>query len=162
VWPMCRVVVAVAVTAVVGTPAALAYQCRQPRVVAEEMERATAIFSGTIIEIEETAADNAGMLMDGQTVRYTVTFDMQRSWKGLSASRVAVGVPNVGGSGYGFCDVALQRGESYLVYAYGEGPLVTTIPSRGVGRCSRTRSLKQAADDVAVLDATFRPRDKAR
>lgn len=153
---------AVAVTIVMGSPAAMAYQCRQPRPAAEEMERATAIFSGIVTEIEDTGADNAGRVVDGQPVRYTVTFDVQRSWKGRQAHRVAVAVPTVGGSGYGFCDVALTRGESYLVYAYGEGTLATTIPSRGVGSCSRTRSLKQAAEDVSVLDATFHPHEKAK
>ena len=134
-----------------SAPAAWSYQCRQPRTVAEELQQARAIFVGRVTAIE--LLPELGEMVDGHQTRYHVVFAVERAWRGVrDENTVPIAVPSVGGAGYGYCDVELKLGETYLVYAYGQEDLHTSVSTRGIGSCSRTRLLAQAGEDLAVLD----------
>ena len=134
---------------------ALAYQCREPRTFAEEIAQATAIFTGTVMSIEEHTSES-GRFVDGQPIHYTVKINVTKSWRGTPEGVATVTMPYLGGGEYS-CGIEVKPGQAYLIYAYGQDGLTASISTRGVGPCSRTRLLSQASDDVSLLDRGVPP-----
>lgn len=121
-----------------------AYQCKSPKPWNEELLLSTAVFSGKVIKIEPVQKDS---------FRYKVTFKITKLWKGNAAQASVVWMDYLGGSGYGFCDLEIKKGEHYLVYAYGEEDyLRVQLPSRGVGHSNRVLLLSKAAEDLSALE----------
>lgn len=121
-----------------GADAALACTCVPAGSPVLELERATAVFSGRVVEIRRhrEAADIFA--------RVEVVFRVERVWKGVEQRTVSVFTSEHSAScGYGF-----RRGRTYLVYAHGNrgGGLSASI-------CSRTRRLRDARRDLEVLGA---------
>ncbi|WP_309122613.1 hypothetical protein [Paenibacillus sp.] len=116
---------------------AQACSCAMPGTPAEHLERADAVFSGTVVDVKQNT-------MGYITKR--VLFEAETTWKGVDETQVVVAT----GGGGGDCGYDFEEGESYLVYAaestmYGdEERLVTTI-------CDRTASLGAATEDLAYL-----------
>ena len=103
----------------------------------EHFKKATAVFSGKVIEIKK-AKLNIG---NGMFLQKRVKFDVAKSWKGVEKKTVLLFTGRGGGDcGYGF-----EKGESYLVYAFGKDSLSTSI-------CTRTRTLANAQEDLKALE----------
>ncbi len=137
---------------ITSIPIALAYQCEQTKPFSEELETASAIFSGEIIRIIDLKPvyDVIRIVPDSPKPSHLVQFKVKQVWKGSVGEIAQVSVDTIGGSGYGFCDVHLKIGETYLVYAFGDA-LSTNICSRGVGICDRTQLLANDSEDLALL-----------
>ncbi len=78
----------------------------------------TAIFSGKVTAIEQTA--------DGNT--YVVKFAVKDTWKGAGGTEITVRTETQSS----MCGYRFELGKEYLVYAYGDAGAL------GVGNCSRT------------------------
>jgi hypothetical protein len=96
----------------------------------EELERADAVFVGTITEFFGSSAGNR-----------IAIFHVEEAWKGVTKTSVTVrtGPNGMGGCGYNFYE------DRFLVYAYRNGGrLVTSI-------CTRTAPVSETAEDLAYL-----------
>jgi len=115
---------------------AFACSCIRPPPPIEALEESTAVFSGTVLRVDRGLL-GIGDFLDG----ISVTFDVERSWKGVTEKTVVVETSSSGGlCGYGF-----KESEKYLVYAHDvSGSLQTTI-------CSRTVLLANAQEDLGAL-----------
>lgn len=88
---------------------AYACSCIMPGTPQEEMGNAEAVFSGRVLEIEETGYG------------YNVTLEVLEAWKGVDGSTVQVHT----GMGGGDCGFNFEEGKEYMVYAaLGEGELL--------------------------------------
>ncbi len=101
----------------------------------EQLDRSTAVFSGTVIDISESVGPYAPELS------YQVTFDVERSWKGEFDKPTIVHT----GLDSGVCGYPFEKGENYLVYVHeSENRLETDT-------CSRTKPLANAQEDLNAL-----------
>jgi hypothetical protein len=122
----------------VGVKSSLACTCAPPQSASQELQRATAVFSGKVVEIKKHKQSSdlfAGV---------EVVFAVEKVWKGVDEARVSVFTSSQSSAcGYGF-----KEGRTYLVYAHGNADrrLATSI-------CSRTRRLKDAREDLEELGA---------
>jgi hypothetical protein len=122
----------------VGAKSSFACTCVPPQSASQELKRATAVFSGKVVEIKRHKQPSN---LFG-TVE--VIFEVKKVWKGVDETRVSVFTSSQSSAcGYGF-----KEGRTYLVYAHGsaEERLATSI-------CSRTRRLKDAREDLEELGA---------
>ena len=126
----------------VSSFSAVACSCIMPGTVAEEVERADAVFTGTVIAVD-TPIYGAYVFPDVE-----VTFTVQKYWKGVLSEPLVIHT----GQGGGDCGFGFEEGESYLVYAYADdtGDLHANI-------CSRTAVLSDAEEDLAMLGKGFVP-----
>ncbi|MBI4359473.1 MAG: hypothetical protein HY564_00055, partial [Candidatus Jacksonbacteria bacterium] len=118
---------------------AFACQCFQPSPPKEELQKAVAVFSGTVVGIDKKKVSvGQGFFEDS----YTATFDVERAWKGVSKKTITV---NAGIQG-GMCGYPFEEKESYIVYADGadENELLTSL-------CTRTNKLIFAHEDLKEL-----------
>lgn len=126
-----------AVTSLALTPAsAEACRCRVAGPPCEEAWKSPLIFVGTVIEI-----DQQPRALGPRRVRLRITEALRGTEKG------EIDIHLRGGGGPS-CDPPFRLGEAWLVYANNrwEGGAGWTASS-----CSRTRLLKQAAEDLAYL-----------
>ncbi len=121
---------------------AFACSCIMPGTVAEEVDRADAVFAGTVIALDHS--DYRAYVFPN----VAVTFTVQEYWKGDVLDTVVIHT----GQGGGDCGFGFEEGESYLVYAYADdnGDLHANI-------CSRTALLSDAEGDLAKLGTGFVP-----
>lgn len=115
---------------------AAACSCLPPQSATEELQRAAAVFTGTVTEITDLVGD--GM---------KVTFAVDRSWKGAQGPQATVYTADDSAAcGYGFFE-----GQKYLVYAN------TANERWETGLCSRTSMLDnpEAQADTAELGETI-------
>jgi hypothetical protein len=94
------------------------------------LKGAVAVFSGKVIEISSS----------GNYDRNTVTFDVDKTWKGNNDPIIVVSAD----PDYSSCGNSFDLGESWLVYAYGKSKLSTSV-------CSRTTRLEYAQEDLKAL-----------
>ncbi|HCA67196.1 MAG: hypothetical protein UW39_C0017G0011 [Parcubacteria group bacterium GW2011_GWC2_44_17] len=116
-----------------------ACRCVQPGAPKEELQTATAVFSGTVVDIDKKKVSvGQGFFEDS----YTATFDVEMAWKGVSKKTITV---NAGIQG-GMCGYPFEEKESYIVYAHGadENGLLTSL-------CTRTNKLIYAYEDLKEL-----------
>ncbi len=119
-----------------GVESILACTCLPNQSATQELKRATAVFSGKVIEVRKhrQSADPFATV--------EAVFEVERSWKGVDQKSISIFTSSRSIScGYGF-----KEGRSYLVYAHGDGKGLYT------GLCSRTKRLKNARDDLKELD----------
>lgn len=141
----------------VAAPPALACSCIPPGSPVASMEQADAVFAAKVVSVapEETAASLPSTVHVNRMQRRKVVFELDRVWKGCEAAAEAEEAPHhielTTGAGGGDCGFDFMVGESYMVYAFAtaDGSLVTSI-------CSRTRHLRDAAEDVASLGEPLR------
>lgn len=115
---------------------ALACTCAPPQSPADELKRATAVFSGKLVKIKRHK-EAAGMFATVEAV-----FKVKLVWKGDEKETVSVFTSSISSAcGYGF-----KKGLTYLVYAYAneEGKLSTSI-------CSRTTRFEDWHEDLGEL-----------
>jgi len=106
------------------------------------------VFEGTITSIE-------GTITTGAWPAGVVKFRITRIWKGNVGSDFEMPAVVEGGSCIGFYPSVLKRGNKLLVYA----GLVAWTPKGDKAyfthACARTQLLKDAKEDLAVLQATY-------
>ena len=126
----------------VSSFSAFACSCIMLGTVAEEVDRADAVFTGRVIAAD-TSDYRAYVFPD-----VAVTFTVQEYWKGVLSEPLVIHT----GQGGGDCGFGFEEGESYLVYAYADdtGDLHANI-------CSRTALLSDAEGDLAKLGNGFAP-----
>jgi hypothetical protein len=117
---------------------ASACSCAELPSVEEQLERSKAVFSGKVIDIEDSRG------LNGSTTK-SVLFEVTNTWKGVEQSQIIITT----GQDDGDCGYNFKKGEEYLVYAnestmYGKNSLVTTI-------CDRTRMLSSSEGDLEIL-----------
>lgn len=115
---------------------AVACSCLGPVAPCEAYWQTPVIFAGTVTDISRAAKEKR--LFAGRRVR----FNVHEGYRGFNGSEAEVFTASSGAScGYGF-----TIGGQYLVYAYRQdnGSLSTGI-------CTRTRSLSDAAEDLAYI-----------
>lgn len=113
------------------TQQAFACSCAQPRSIEEELDSATAVFSGKVTAVTK----------DTKLVR--ASFAVTKFFKGSTfLQKVAVSTFN----NSGMCGFGFQKGGEYLVYAYltEDGSIQTNI-------CTRSATLASAKAEVEVL-----------
>lgn len=101
--------------------------------VIEARKKSKAVFSGQVVEI--TA--NPGVYY------IVVKLKVEKTWKSILGEDVSI----VTGRGGGDCGFPFTVGETYLVYAYGSGK-----HKLGTNICQRTATIKEAAEDVKILE----------
>lgn len=119
-----------------GVESSLACTCAPSKSASEELERATAVFAGKVIEIKRHKQSS------DLSARVEAVFEVEKVWKGVNEKRVSIFTSSWSTAcGYGF-----KEDRTYLVYAYGnaEARLSTSI-------CARTRRLKDAREDLREL-----------
>jgi hypothetical protein len=100
----------------------------------EELEGATAVFSGKVIKIETPGQ----MVLGGNN---NVTFDIIEIWKGDAWGQIIIKTS----SADSLCGFGFAEGKEYLVYAFGDiSDLQTNI-------CQRTKLLSEADEDLEYL-----------
>lgn len=128
--------------------AGYACSCVPPKPVQDAVDDAQAVFAGKVLRIEETSPatqflrDIAENFTDDPAFpERSVVLQVTSTWKGVSQSQVVVKT----GMGGGDCGFEFSAGQSYLVYAHGDGnDLHTSV-------CSRTTELAAASEDLSVL-----------
>jgi hypothetical protein len=85
-------------------------------------------------------------------------FQVERGWKGETTSKMFLAtdrIRNADGTGSGSsCDYDFEKGETYLIYAYGkENELRTDY-------CTRTELLTKAEEDLKILGEGKEPVDR--
>lgn len=119
----------------VAPRAARACSCVPPPPPAVAMERASAVFVGTV-----RSTTKKGEL------RRAFTLDVERAFKGVDGSEVTIVTPGTSAA----CGRSFEVGKRYLVYADDvEGHLSDNL-------CSRTALVDDAKHDLEALDAVLR------
>ena len=134
----------------ISTSPASACSCIPPAPAIESLERAAAVFSGKVIQTEETHPPDATVLPVVE-----VTFQVSQVWKGSSDETLMITTLLAGAT----CGLGgfFQAGEEYVVYASGLDDRLTA------SLCSRTTHLSNAREDVAELNKLAdRPPDLAQ
>ncbi|MCE9552016.1 MAG: hypothetical protein K8T91_01375 [Planctomycetes bacterium] len=115
-----------------------ACSCIQPPPPQQAMEASSAVFTGKVVEIQQGQQ---------QFAPKRVTFEVDRSYKGLDGGRVEVTTAADGA----MCGFGFQKGKSYLVYCYGDKESLNT------NLCTRTKSMENAGDDLKELGEGKKP-----
>lgn len=126
----------------IARPSALACKCMLPEVEAAR-EDASSLFEGRVLAIDDV--DGSSPATNGEK---KVTLAVVRSWKGLDNDERVEVFTNGSTAACGF---PFEGDTSYLIYTREhEGRLTVSL-------CSRTRSIADAADDLAKLGAGATP-----
>ncbi|MDQ4123149.1 MAG: hypothetical protein M3209_17065 [Acidobacteriota bacterium] len=105
-----------------------ACECRQRNDFEQEFSFSKAVFVGEVVEIDKSTPDAV------------ITFEVEKVWKGSKSRTIAVRTNNQGKA----CGFNFRQGEKYLIYAYDDGVLRTSI-------CTRTAEIKSADNDLKKL-----------
>ncbi len=105
-----------------GAQPAHACSCPPPPGAVEQLQKADAVFSGEVVAVEtvsvsplETNVWGPSLPFPRQLEHALVTFDVDESWKGVSAEPVVVRNAYQPGSS---CEGGFDKGERYLVHAH--------------------------------------------
>jgi hypothetical protein len=112
----------------------VACSCLKPLSPTKELKGATAVFVGEVCGITE----NRDSL--------SAEFSLEQVWKGSSQKQIIVQTSKYGSD----CGIGFRMGVKYLVYAYGKDVL-------NVSRCSRTKEVDQAQEDLRELKEGKQP-----
>lgn len=127
-WIAILFLLALWLTSFVFSESVFACECRRRNDFRHEFESSKAVFAGEVIAVDDSQPGAV------------ITFKVERMWKGLRAARIEVRTDNRGKA----CGYRFRQGERYLVYAYDDGDLRTSI-------CTRTSAAKMAAGDLKKL-----------
>ncbi len=112
-----------------------ACSCIPPGTPAKALAGATAVFTGTVVDIKEPFRPMSSLDL------VEVTFQVGTVWKGPLDKTLMASTAISGAS----CGFRFQEGHDYIVYAWGEESDLR------VGLCSRTGSLSHAGEDLKQL-----------
>ncbi len=120
--------------------------CKDPASPVQELNEATAVFSGTVLDrlwVEEPARDG-----EPAGKRLVIKIKVDRIWKGDVANEALIYTSEIKISdqaAFGVRDMYFKSGSNYLIYASGEPERMKASP------CQRTRQIVDAADDLTQL-----------
>ena len=115
---------------------ASACSCELPKPACQTFWKAEAVFIGTVLSVK--TSNKSLVSLEALAIKISV----DDSFRGVSSNVVELFTGNVGSS----CGYRFAVGQQYLVYAYvGDTGRLTT------NRCTRTRPLTQAAEDLDYL-----------
>lgn len=97
-----------------GAGGAYACSCAGTWSTEESYRRADAVFSGEVVEVEESPAPSDGTTTLAMPRLNPVSFDVGEAWKGVSGDAAIV----YGEGPEVSCGIDFDRGETYLVFAY--------------------------------------------
>ncbi|MEZ0315008.1 MAG: hypothetical protein ACAI38_24825 [Myxococcota bacterium] len=126
-----------------------ACSCVPPRPAKVELERADAVFHGTVVSIEPV--ESAGAASTSPEGRLAVTFEVARVWKGDITKKLVVSSisPHVG-----MCEIDFAVGEEWVIYGTDkDGKLHTGLCTR-----SHRTDKKKPSADLKVLGAGKPPK----
>ncbi len=131
--------------------------CDRTPSVAEELKGATAIFSGKYVsgEYRKGIVNEFRRMeeeIDGKKIEYEVLvlrFQVEKWWKGNLSNEVILVTDQTrasdGTTSVGDCGLGFEKGQRYLIYAYGKENEL------GTDACTRTKKLKRAKADLKQL-----------
>lgn len=128
---------------VLTTQRAYACSCIGPGSAAEELERSTAVFAGTVVDVAD--ANRGPIISSADPIAFT--FQVTRVWKGPIHTTLIISSARGGAS----CGYEFEVGREYLVYADG------TETHLQASLCSRTQPLSVAGEDLKALGEGERP-----
>jgi len=134
------ILAAIAAVTLATEHGAVACSCMMPGPPCQSAWNADAVFSGTVLSIEQIDNDPRGRSWESRLVRFSV----QRGFINGPSGTVDI----VTGMGGGDCGYQFKVGGQYLVYASknpASGRLSASI-------CSRTKPLAEAAEDLRYLN----------
>ena len=119
-----------------------ACKCATPGPPSEELSRSDLVFSGRVVSIVSLdGSDGAASDPDPEAPDfgvYSIEFDVETVWKGAAHETMYLTTNRDSAS----CGFTFEEDASYVVYAQDD---------LNVNRCSRTRLLSEATEDVAEL-----------
>ncbi|MDF2723960.1 MAG: hypothetical protein K0Q59_3635 [Paenibacillus sp.] len=123
---------------------AYACSCAGPQPVAQELERKSAVFTGTVKQISKPSAGFTRSSADP----VKITFEVNQVWKGEISSEATV-YTALSGASCGYEGFAVQQ--TFIVFAHDDqGKLRTTL-------CDRTKLLSGASEELAALGEGYAP-----
>jgi hypothetical protein len=120
-----------------NVPEVQACSCAEPWPVEKALEKRDAVFSGTILKIEEPDQT----LIQSSAAPVEVTIKVDKVWKGDLKEVVIIKTALSEAS----CGYPFVENQDYLIYASGVGEELRT------GLCERTTLLDQAKEDLKIL-----------
>lgn len=112
-----------------------ACKCVLPGSPSEEMARFATVFQGRVVSVRELDGGDAAPAGRGQL---NVEFEVETVWKGNVGQSINLTTVRDAAA----CGISFVVGDTYVVYAEDDST---------VHRCSRTRPLSEAAEDLAEL-----------
>lgn len=131
------ILIGVMIISVSYSSPAFACSCTEPPPPAEAFEKADAVFSGKVVEIKKEISNQMSSAQ-----RIPVKFDVQKVWKGPAEKTITISTALSSAS----CGYEFEYGKTYLVYAYGDESLQTSL-------CTRTKLFADAYEDLLALGA---------
>jgi hypothetical protein len=125
--------------------------CDMPNPPCAAVWAADAIFAGTVRQIDDVATPGPH---GGVSESKIVTFEVERGFVNAAPGRLQVVTSAWGAS----CGYRFTLGQQYLVYAYASDGNTALVASR----CSRTRPIEQAEEDLRYLQHLPDPARGAR
>jgi hypothetical protein len=126
--------------AAVATPA-WSCSCIAPPPPKTALEKSAAVFAGKVTAIER------------QGLKYRVTFEISRTWKGTRGKTIDVTTATSGAA----CGFGFKKGSSYLVYCYAPDKNAKKPVLLGTNICTRTKSHASAKADLKDLGPGKKP-----
>ena len=125
----------------VFVPQALACSCGRTHLPCEAAWNAAAEFTGSVMDVTDPTVHTSWPSWPKRTIRIKLTQMVTGLEPGIEEVEIVTGMGN------GDCGIDFKRGSSYVVYAYrnSSGRLEAS-------RCSRTRLLPQASEDLAYFE----------
>jgi hypothetical protein len=105
-----------------------ACECHSRNNFEHEFSFSKSVFVGEVVEIDKSTSDAI------------VTLKVEKIWKGNKSETIVIRTNNQGKA----CGFSFKQGEKYLIYAYDDGVLRTSI-------CTRTTEIKSAGNDLKEL-----------
>jgi len=132
--------------------------------VPESFERANAVFLGEVTDVTDPQTTDVDAPLPGRL--YTITFAVEKSWKGVSPVTTTVKVLSAQGHYGCFAYPEVHKGERYLVYA--DAPYENGAENRAwnmIWSCNRTAKIEftvgqrdiDPVEDMKVLDSITAP-----
>ena len=130
-----------------------ACSCMPPGPPCEAVWQAGLVFSGKVTEIVSLEPSRPGLPPELAPKR--IRFAINEAFRGTDTKEIEL---QSRGGGSGMCDFDFRVGEEYLVYAHHRGDALGWATST----CSRTRLLRNAAEDLAYLRLSDSEKGRSR
>jgi len=127
-----------------STTPSYACSCIQPGSAAEELERSDFVFSGKVIEINDS---NANATIQSSADLLEVYFEVSTTWKGVDETEVRIFTERDSAS----CGFNFNIDDEYLVYGNENNG------KKMVNLCSKTTLLANASEDLTALGEGQQP-----
>jgi len=137
-----RLVIATLLAGLFFASAAVACSCAPPPTAKASLEKASAVFTGKVLKIE-----------DAGKFERAITLQVAQVWKGVKAKEVVVYTANNGAA----CGFEFEKGKSYLIYAGQEQREGEKEKVLATNICTRTAALDTAQGDLKELGEGKKP-----